>query len=114
MKFLFYFGIYHYLTIHTYQEKSNAKLNKRIKNWSRRYIACDGKLFLKRSTSSPIEILHDVNMEDVVKRIHNEGHFGITNTWRRIRLFYDGYRLFNVVKKIVEECETCQFRSRRT
>jgi hypothetical protein len=33
--------------------------------------------------------LHEGNMEEVVSRVHSEGHMGINNTWRRLRLQYD-------------------------
>ncbi|KAG0900014.1 hypothetical protein G6F33_013153 [Rhizopus arrhizus] len=58
-------------------------------------------------------ILNTGNIFEVVQQLHNEGHFGVLNTWRRLRIQYDAPGLYEFVKEFVAGCEACQKRAKR-
>lgn len=111
-----YIAIRNYLTSKTYPMGCDSdKDKKKIQNLSRKYLVNDGKLFVKEKQGNIMgaEVLHSLNMEDVIQMVHAEGHFGINNTWRRLRLQYEGNQLYEKVREFVKTCPTCQLRSRR-
>ncbi|KAF7720391.1 hypothetical protein EC973_009507, partial [Apophysomyces ossiformis] len=101
MEFARYLAIYNYLSDKRYPEGCNTEQQKkRIRNLARRYLAEDGRLFLKEKNKQPgPEVLHEVNIEEVIAKVHSEGHFGVNNTWRRIRLQYEGHKLYDKVRE---------------
>ncbi|KAL1924947.1 uncharacterized protein VTP21DRAFT_4601 [Calcarisporiella thermophila] len=106
--------IYTYLTELRYPNGCNEKFRRKIRRWSAKYRVEDGKLFLLKTHGEyPIEVLHTGNVVDTVRRIHQEGHFGINNTWRRAKERFTGPQLFEVVERIVKCCDRCQERRNR-
>lgn len=109
-----YLAIYYLLTENRFPLDCDDIYKKKLRNTARMYLAEDGKLFKKqRDGSRGLEVLHEGNADEVIKRVHEEGHLGINNTWRRLRLRYEGYQLFERVRNWVKSCETCQYRQRR-
>jgi uncharacterized Fe-S radical SAM superfamily protein PflX len=69
-------------------------------------------LIYKKTKEMSIKVLHSENLAETVKTIHEEGHLGIKNMWRRVRLKFDGDRLYEMCKNTVESCDVCQRRAR--
>lgn len=102
-----YLAIYYLLTENRFPLDCDDIYKKKLRNTARMYLAEDGKLFKKqRDGSRGLEVLHEGNADEVIKRVHEEGHLGINNTWRRLRLRYEGYQLFERVRNWVKSCET--------
>jgi hypothetical protein len=110
-----YIAIYNYLKTKTFPKDCDDKeIKEKIKRLSRKYQAYDGRLFVGGNENDPgTEVLHSGNAQEVITRIHEEGHFGINNTWRRVRLQYEGYQLYEMVRNLVKSCDACQYRSKR-
>ncbi|KAL1920943.1 uncharacterized protein VTP21DRAFT_11578 [Calcarisporiella thermophila] len=108
-----YYSIYNYLNSKTYPIDANDKTKQQVRSWARPYAIRDGRLVKRKYTAIPIELLREDNARDVVERVHAEGHFGINNTWNRVRIRYDAPNLFNLVRDVVTRCDTCQRRRRR-
>jgi hypothetical protein len=111
MDFARYLAVFHFLRDGNFPQGADATTAKQIRNLSRRYVVRDDKLHLRKYPD--IEILHEENVEPTVRRVHEEGHFGNNNTWKRVRLQYEAYQLMDVVRRVVRECEICQRRKRR-
>lgn len=91
MDFSKYCGILYYLCDHSYPKGCVSEVDKkRLRNAARGYVHHNGVLY-RRDAGNQLgrEVLHEGNMEEVVSRVHSEGHMGINNTWRRLRLQYD-------------------------
>lgn len=116
MEYPTYIAIYKFLSEGMYPlDCDDPVVRKRIRNQARRYVALDGRLFRRRQDSQPgPEVLHSRNVDEVISQVHSEGHFGINNTWRRLRLQYDGHQMFEKVREFVQQCDTCQKRARRS
>lgn len=115
MDYAHYLALYYYITEGTYpRDMNDNKLKRRIRNKAARYLPFRGKLYIKNKDGEyGQEVLHSGNVMDVIKKVHREGHMGINNTWRRMRLQYEGYQLYERVREYVESCEQCQLRARR-
>lgn len=111
MDFPRYLAIYNWLDKGEHPTNADEAMKGKVRNWSRRYEARAGKLWLKKARN--IEVLHRESLDETVERIHAETHAGVTNTWRRVRLHYEGYQLFARVKELVGACEICQKRAPR-
>ncbi|OMJ29935.1 Pol polyprotein [Smittium culicis] len=68
----------------------------------------DDVLFKKSKKNKVKEVLHEINANDAILRIHNDAHEGINNTWKRFSNKYSGARLYELVKDVIEECDLCQ------
>ncbi|KAL1918539.1 uncharacterized protein VTP21DRAFT_3199 [Calcarisporiella thermophila] len=108
-----YYSIYNYLNSKTYPRDANDKIKQQVRSWARPYTIRDGRLVKRKYTALPIELLREDNARGIVERIHAEGHFGINNTWDRVRIRYDAPNLFNLVRDVVMRCDACQSRRRR-
>lgn len=109
-----YLAIYYLLTEDRFPIDCDNEYKTKLRNTARMYMAADGKLFKKmKDGSQGLEVLHEGNADDAIRRVHEEGHLGINNTWRRLRLKYEGYQLFERVRNWVKSCESCQYRQRR-
>ncbi|KAL1924530.1 uncharacterized protein VTP21DRAFT_4184 [Calcarisporiella thermophila] len=106
--------IYQYLTELRYLNDCDERMRRKIRRWSAKFRAENGKLFLRRPRGEyPIEVLHTGNAEATVQRVHEESHLGINNTWRKLKERFTGPQLFEVVKKVVQTCVRCQERKNR-
>lgn len=110
-----YVALSNYLTDQVYPLGCNIEKEKRsVRTMARRYISISGRLYTKSKDGRALqEVLHTGNADEIILKVHGEGHFGVTNTWRRLRLEFDGYHLYERVKKLVQSCDTCQRRARR-
>lgn len=57
-------------------------------------------------------LLHKGEALDAVKRLYDEGHFGILNTMERVNKYYVVSKCRELIIMVIKSCETCQFRSR--
>ncbi|KAG2190954.1 hypothetical protein INT47_005642 [Mucor saturninus] len=115
MEFPLYLAIYYFLTRNgEFPNGSDQKIKRKVKSQASKYLAHHGKLF-RKDLNTPIEqeLLHQGNAQEVISRVHQEGHFGINNTWRQLRTQYTGPNLFELVRSTVQNCEACQFRSKK-
>lgn len=113
MDYPFYLAIYYYLTQGSYPINSTDSVKRRIRNQAKKYHAHQGRLYRKVSDDElGPELVHEGNVNDIIAKVHNEGHFGINNTWKRLCLNYTGPKLFERVREYVQGCQTCLFRSR--
>lgn len=111
-----YIAIYNYLKTKTYpRDCEDNKLKAKIRRMAKKYLAHDGRLYIGNKETGELgtEVLHSGNAREVVKKVHDEGHFGVNNTFRRVRLQYEGYQLYEIVRELVKSCEACQYRSKR-
>ncbi|KAG1140938.1 hypothetical protein G6F37_012897 [Rhizopus arrhizus] len=111
-----YIAIRHYLDKKKYPlgmdlEKDKRKFRKKAK----KYTILSGKLYsrVNPKQENPLELLHEGNLPEVIKQIHQEGHLGINNTWNRVKLQYTAPKLFEAVREVIKHCETCQFRVKK-
>ncbi|KAG1036901.1 hypothetical protein G6F43_012963 [Rhizopus delemar] len=92
----------------------NLKAKRRIRDSAKKYVTHNGVLYKKEEDGSTgVEILNTGNIHEVVEKMHDEGHFGVLNTWRRIRVQYDAPGLYDFVKNYVTTCGICQKRAKR-
>ncbi|OAD81327.1 hypothetical protein PHYBLDRAFT_161939 [Phycomyces blakesleeanus NRRL 1555(-)] len=71
-----YQQINRYLSRREYPEDCPAPNKKKLRNRSRKYVAVEDRLHIKRSTGEPgPEVLHAQNMLRVVTEVHEEGHW---------------------------------------
>ena len=103
MDYPFYLSIVHYLSRKRYPLDSTKEIKRKIRFHAKQYMLADGKLY--RRTENPslrgVELLHEGAANDVIRAVHNEGHFGVNNTWRRLKLAYTGPGLFKKVRSFV-------------
>lgn len=113
MNFAKYCGILYYRQHHSYPQGCSSEADKKkIGNAARSYLHHHGVLYRKEPGSHPgREVLHEGSVEEVVSRVHEEGHIGISNTWRRLRVQYEGRQM--LVRRLVGSCSTWQARAKR-
>ncbi|KAG2191116.1 hypothetical protein INT47_001513 [Mucor saturninus] len=115
MDYPLYLSIYYYLTRNgEYPQDCTPSIKRKIRNQARQYDPHGGKLF-KKNPVSPVaqELLHEANVEAVIRQVHEEGHYGVNNTWSQLRLQYTGPRLFEWTRRVVQSCIACQVRSKK-
>lgn len=114
MEYPYYLALYYYITEGRYPNGADESTKRKLRYQAQRLEAYRGKLY--RKTDDPTffgpEVLHEGNIEEVVKQVHNEGHFGEIRTWQRIRENFWSPGLSKYVKEFVKGCQTCQFRQR--
>ncbi|KAG2190951.1 hypothetical protein INT47_009223 [Mucor saturninus] len=114
MDYILYTAIYNYINTNRYPEEATIEHKRRIRRNASKYQAYHNKLFRKTpSRTIGQELLHQGIAEQVITRVHEEGHTGINNTWRRLQTQYTGPKLFEIVQKVVRTCITCQMRSKK-
>lgn len=114
MEYPRYLALYYYITEKRYPLNVDESTKRKLRYQAKRFEAYRGKLY--RSSDDPQffgpEVLHEGNVDEVIAQVHNEGHFGETNTSRRIRENFWCPSLSQRVKEFVKSCQTCQFRQR--
>ena len=114
MDYPLYLSLVHYLSRQRYPLDSTENVKRKIRHQASKYMLVEGRLY--RRTQDPEvrgeELLPEGTAGDVIRAVHAEGHFGVNNTWRRLKMVYTGPGLFEKVRAIVQGCESCQFRAR--
>ncbi|OMH81908.1 Transposon Tf2-8 polyprotein [Zancudomyces culisetae] len=107
MDIIEYSDIINYITTMNYPVGATEKVRERLRNKSKQYRVINGKLH--RIVKNKIkEVLHEHNAKEIINNIHQEGHEGVENTWKRVSNLYTGRGLFKDVVDIVKCCHTCQ------
>ncbi|KAG2212529.1 hypothetical protein INT45_005659, partial [Circinella minor] len=109
-----YLALYYYLANKRYPIGATETIKRRLRDQATRYQAAGGKIYRRTEYKKVLgsELLHEGNIDEIIKMVHNEGHFGVKNTWHKLRLQYTGTALYERTKEIVKTCYTCQFRKR--
>jgi hypothetical protein len=113
-----YVALYFYITRGTYPADSTTILKKRLQRKARKFVAYKGKLYRKNEDDEEEtnilgkELLHEGNILDIITRVHEEGHFGIKNTYTKVSLQYEGKGLYDITTKMVKSCLVCQKRQK--
>ncbi|OMH80871.1 Pro-Pol polyprotein [Zancudomyces culisetae] len=107
LDFLYYTAITTYLREKEYPRGADEKFREKLRNKARKYTLKNDRL-CRVIKGQVKEVLHEKNIEETIQSIHAEGHHGIENTWLKVKEEYTGEGLYEVVKKIVNECITCQ------
>jgi hypothetical protein len=114
MEYPTYIAITQLIKNKTYPLDSTAKFQKKMDLMVKRYIVLNGRLYTRaKGEEDSLEVLHEGNIEEVIKKVHKEGHFGVNNTWYKAKIQYYVPGLFNKIQEIVKNCETCQFRKKK-
>jgi len=115
MNYPTYVGITNLLRNKTYPLDSTAKFNKKMDTMAKNYRIIQGRLYKKANNKhgEPLEVLHEGNIKEVLNQVHQEGHFGVNNTWYKAKIQYFAPKLFAAVQDLVKHCETCQFRKKK-
>jgi hypothetical protein len=81
---------------------------------AKKYMVFNGRLYTRvKGEEESLEVLHEGNIEEVIKKVHEEGHIGINNTWYKVKSRYYAPSLFDKVKEVLKVCDTCQFRKKK-
>ena len=114
MDYPFYLSIVHYLSRKRYPLDSTEKIKRKIYFQASKFMLVDGRLYARTDVPDirGAELLHEGIANDIIQKVHTEGHFGVNNTWRRLKTIYTGPALFEKVRAVVQGCNTCQFRAR--
>ncbi|OMH79742.1 Gypsy retrotransposon integrase-like protein 1 [Zancudomyces culisetae] len=108
LDYLYFSAIKEYLQNFNYPSGADEAFRKKLRNKARKY-TLRGETLYKRSKGTLKEVLHERNIHDIVKTVHEESHHGIENTWRTVIQRYSGEGLYEVVKNVVMECLKCQY-----
>jgi ribosomal protein S17 len=106
-------AVYQFVTDGTYPMDSTYVLKKKLRRLGSKYYAHRGRLFCRKGDQE-LELLHEGNFEEVVCQVHNEGHLGIDNTYKNLRLRYEAPKMLNKVVEVVKNCTVCQMRAKKT
>ncbi|KAI7873413.1 hypothetical protein K492DRAFT_200683 [Lichtheimia hyalospora FSU 10163] len=94
MEYPHYLALYYYIVDKRYPIGTDESTKRKIRDQAQRYEAFQGRLYR--------------NIGEVVAQVHNEGHFGETNTWRRIRESFWSPGLMQFVKECrIPSTNTC-------
>jgi hypothetical protein len=94
------------------QECTDQEFQK-IKRRSQNYFIQEDQLKKRNAPYSQIMVSVPKEQEKVMKALHEDlGHWGVTETYRRIKLRYWWEGMKKIIKKWVQSCESCQRRSR--
>lgn len=107
-------ALYYYLKNGRYPRDSSESVKRRIRKQAAKYEAYGGKVYRKTEVEDELgpELLHEGRVDEVIKAVHEEGHFGVRNTYRRVCLQYEAPNLKDRVERYVKACHTCQIRKR--
>lgn len=109
ISFAWFLTIYHYLADGSLPEDCDKKTAQRIRYQAKKWCQSDEGFLLEKGTGR--RLLHEGDALEVVKRIHQEGHFGILNTIDKVNKYYVVSGCRELVTAVVHSCETCQFRA---
>ncbi|KAJ8652004.1 hypothetical protein O0I10_012401 [Lichtheimia ornata] len=114
MEYPKYLALYYYLQKRTYPRNANETVKRRLRDQARRFEVYAGRVYYKADNEEELgyELLHEGNVDEVIRQVHEEGHFGIGNTYRRVRVQYNAPNLKQRVKELVQGCHVCQIRKR--
>ncbi|OMH80131.1 Pro-Pol polyprotein, partial [Zancudomyces culisetae] len=107
LDFLYFTAITHYLQTYEYPRGADESFRTKLRNKAKKYTLHGDKL-CRVIKGQVKEVLHEKNIEETIKLVHEESHLGIENTWIKVKEKYTGEGLYDVVKKVVNECFTCQ------
>ncbi|KAG1046837.1 hypothetical protein G6F43_010691 [Rhizopus delemar] len=108
--FATFMAYYYYLENGVYPSGCDTMQDKqKIQYQASKYFVQDGRLL---EVSSGRELVHEATVWSIVKAVHEEGHFGILNTLKKLRSAYVCSGARQVVTEVVKGCETCQFREK--
>ncbi|KAG1180962.1 hypothetical protein G6F36_010218 [Rhizopus arrhizus] len=110
ISFAWFLTIYHYLADGSLPEDCDKKTAQRIRYQAKKWCRSDDGSLLEKGTGR--RLLHEGDALEVVKRIHQEGHFGILNTIDKVNKYYVVSECRKLVTAVVHSCEACQFRAR--
>jgi hypothetical protein len=114
MEYPTYIAITQLIKNKTYPLDSTTKFKKKMDLMAKKYMVFNGRLYTKaKGEEESLEVLHEGNIEEVIKKVHEEGHVGINNTWYKVKLRYHASNLFDKVKEVLKVCDTCQFRKKK-
>ncbi|KAG2195270.1 hypothetical protein INT47_005045 [Mucor saturninus] len=117
MEYPTYIAITQLKTHKTYPLDSTEEFKIKLKETAAKYKLINGILFTRvvdEEKEECLEVLHEGNIEEVIKMVHSEGHFGINNTWYRVKSrYFSPTRLFERIKEIVKNCDVCQYRKKK-
>jgi hypothetical protein len=116
MKYPLYIALYNYLRNNSYPFDATESIKSTLRKKAKKYLIQSSKIYEKASQDGEEqlgrELLHEGTMIEAIRRVHEESHFGINNTWNNLKLKYCGKGLYKEVKSFVVSCETCQFRQK--
>ncbi|KAI7861301.1 hypothetical protein BDF14DRAFT_1746954 [Spinellus fusiger] len=103
MDYPFYLAIYYYISARTYPTNSDEATKRKIRHQAQKYMTTHRKVFQKSEESNILgpELLHKGIVDEVVKKVHAESHFGVNNTWRQLKMQYTGPALFEQSKGVL-------------
>ncbi|KAG1125660.1 hypothetical protein G6F42_008510 [Rhizopus arrhizus] len=111
-----YTALYHYLTRGTYPIDATDGSKATIRRRAKKYLTQGGRIYQRALQDNKEylgkELLHEGNIDQKITRVHEEGHTGISNTWRKVNIQFAGKRLYERVVTLVKTCITCQMRQR--
>lgn len=116
MKYALYIALFNYLRNKSYPIGATESIKSKIRKKAKKYLIHGGKIYEKAMQDEQEQLgrvlLHEGTMNEAIRTVHEEGHFGINNTWAKVKLKYCGKGLFKEVKSFVAACDTCQFRQK--
>lgn len=116
MEYPEYVALYYYITRGTLPTDCDIKNTRKIKNKTQKYTAHRGKLFKKVIDDANGEVmlgqelLHEGNIDEVILKVHKDGHQGIRNTYHKLKVQYEGRKMYGRMVDIISSCEICQRR----
>ncbi|CEP13583.1 hypothetical protein [Parasitella parasitica] len=111
-----YIGLFNYLTRGIYPKDATLGMKATIRRKAKKYVTQGGRIYQKAIQDGKEylgkELLHEGTIEQAITRVHQEGHTGITNTWKKVNVQFVGKKLYERVVSLVRTCITCQMRQR--
>jgi hypothetical protein len=102
-----YYATMKYLQDLDYPDGCDEVQRRKIRNRARRYTVIDGRLY-RKTKQGPKEVLHEREAHNKIRQIHEEAHNGVESTWQRVRRRYAGPGLYQIVRDVISNCDTCQ------
>lgn len=116
MNYPSYIALYNYLHNKSYPIGASESFKAGLRKKAKRYSIQHAKIYERTAQDDQEqlgrELLHEGTVEQAIKKVHNEGHFGINNTWHKVKQQYTGKGLYQRVLGFVSTCITCQLRQR--
>lgn len=116
MDYLDYIGLFNYLTRGIYPTDATLGMKATIRRKAKKYVTQGGRIYQRVIQDGKEylgkELLHEGIIEQAIARVHQEGHAGITNTWKKVNVQFAGNKLYERVVSLVKSCITCQMRQR--
>lgn len=112
MEYPKHFGIIRSIQEGYLPDGCTPKLRVKIRQLAKKYEEHDGILYLKMDKGLGPQLLHEGNVDEILKGVHQEGHLGMQNSWRKARLQYVAPGMYERMKQSMQSCPICQTRSR--